>query len=57
MLMAQNLTLRVKLHKNADINLTIKSDPLKIKDLINLASEFKLVNKKILQILILKTAL
>lgn len=32
--------------QNADINLTIKSDPLKIKDLINLASEFKLVNKK-----------
>lgn len=32
--------------QNADINLTVKSDPLKIKDLINLASEFKLVNKK-----------
>ncbi len=32
--------------QNADINLTVKSDPLKIKDLVNLASEFKLVNKK-----------
>ncbi len=32
--------------QNADINLTVKSDPLKIKDIINLASEFKLVNKK-----------
>ncbi len=31
---------------NSDINLTIKSDPLKIKDLVNIATEFKLVNKK-----------
>jgi len=32
--------------QNADINLTVKSDPLNIKDLVSLASEFKLVNKK-----------
>ncbi len=31
---------------NADINLKIKSDPLKIKDLANIATEFKMVNKK-----------
>ncbi len=31
---------------NADVNLTVKSDPLKIKDLINIATEFKIVNKK-----------
>lgn len=31
---------------NADINLKIKSDPLKIKDLVNIATEFKMVNKK-----------
>lgn len=31
---------------NSDINLSIQSDPLKIKDLINLAVEFKAVNKK-----------
>ena len=31
---------------NSDVNLNIKSDPLKIKDLINIATEFKLVNKK-----------
>jgi len=32
--------------QNADINLTVKSDPLKIKDLINIATEFKAINKK-----------
>ena len=31
---------------NSDINLNIQSDPLKIKDLVNLAVEFKAVNKK-----------
>ncbi len=31
---------------NADINLSVESDPLKIKDLVNLAVEFKAVNKK-----------
>ena len=31
---------------NSDINLSIQSDPLKIKDLVNLAVEFKAVNKK-----------
>ena len=31
---------------NSDINLSIQSDPLKIKDLVNLAVEFKALNKK-----------
>lgn len=39
-------SIKGEIASNADVNLSITSDPLKIKDLVNIGTQFKLVNKK-----------